>query len=185
MGIDIELKECVNENTLRYGIGELGEISSTKIQEQLILLEEYLQKVCMKQRQLKEQIKQSSKLSISAVSTGAKVPRSQINLNTNTLKLYIEKRIQEIEKEDILNINRTKKLKSEKAELSMYIDGLRQKVVDSFEMKLYIEKLEAENKRLIQQIEDRQKDIQKLEIENNKLRKEVANQNNKKIVSFS
>ncbi|MBG9555682.1 hypothetical protein [Cytobacillus firmus] len=67
----------------------------------------------------------------------------------------------------------------------MYIDGLRQKVVDSFEMKLYIEKLEAENKRLIQQIEDRQKDIQKLEIENNKLRKEVADQNNKKIVSFS
>lgn len=52
-------------------------------------------------------------------------------------------------------------------------------------MKLYIEKLEAENKRLIQQIEDRQKDIQKLEIENNKLRKEITDHNNKKIVSFS
>ncbi|OLN22553.1 hypothetical protein BTO30_09630 [Domibacillus antri] len=184
MDNSIDMKRCVNENTIKYGIGELSEISSLKIQEQLVQIEEHLQEFRMHQKQLTEQIKQYSKLSISSISSGANVPRSQINLNTNTLKLYIEKRISEIEKEDILKINKNEKLRSEKKELDSYIDGLRQQVVDTFEMKLYIENLEAENKRLIRQLEDRQKDIQKLEIENSKLRKTVNEFNKNKVVSF-
>ncbi|MBR7797625.1 hypothetical protein GT022_16440 [Agaribacter marinus] len=162
-----------------------NDISSIKVQEQLVQIERFLQKFCTKQKQLNEQIKQHSKLSISSVSSGSNVPRSQINLNISTLKQYIERRIDEIEKADILKINKTEKLRSEKKELDKYVDGLRQQIVDNFELKLYINKLETENRRLILQIEDRQRDIQKLEIENNKLRKEVSKQNNQKIVPFN
>lgn len=181
MGISIDIKEYVNENTIKFGIGEINNISSLKIQEQLVQIEEYLQNLRLNQKQLTEQIKQYGKLSILSVSSGANVPRSQINLNTNTLKLYIDKRISEIEKEDILKLKKTGKLKSEKKELDSYIDSLRQQIVDSYEMKLYIKNLEVENKRLIRQLEDRQKDIQKLEIENSKLRRLVSENNKKKV----
>ncbi|GAE92730.1 hypothetical protein JCM21714_1742 [Gracilibacillus boraciitolerans JCM 21714] len=182
MGNGIDIKSYVNENTIRYGIGEISEISSLKVQEQLVQIEEYLQKFCMHQKKLTEEIKQFSKLSISFVSSGANVPRSQVNLNFNTLKLYIEKRISEIEKKDLLKINKNERLRIDKRELDMYIDGLRQQVVDTCEMKLYIENLEKENKRLIRQLEDRQKDIQKLEVENSKLRKAVNEANSKKVL---
>lgn len=183
MGNSTDIKWNVSENTIKYGIGELTEISSLKIQEQLVQIEEYFQHFCMHQKQLTEQIKQFSKISISSVSSGANVPRSQINLNINTLKLYIEKRASEIEKEDILKIKKNEKLRSGKRELDSYIDGLREQIVDVMELKLYIESLEAENKRLITQLENRQKDIQKLQLEKSKLRKLVNEQNNK-VVPF-
>lgn len=57
--------------------------------------------------------------------------------------------------------------------------------MDSFELKLRLEMLEAVNKRLILQIESRQQDVQKLEEENCKLRKALNEQNQKKIVPFN
>ncbi|KXY73124.1 hypothetical protein MKY89_11235 [Bacillus sp. FSL W7-1294] len=185
MEVDINVEECVNINTIKFGIGELKEISSSTVQKQLVQIEAFLQEFCMHQKQLSEKIKQSRKLSISSVSSGAKVPRSQINLNTNTLKFYIEKRIMEIEKKDILNIMKYERLKSEKRKLESYLNGLRQQIVDSFELKPRLEMLEAENKRLIIQIELRQKDVQKLTEENSKLRKALSDYNKKKIVPFN
>lgn len=44
MGIGIDISERVNEKTIEYGIGKLGDVSSTKIQEQLVRIEKYLQK---------------------------------------------------------------------------------------------------------------------------------------------
>ena len=184
MDSNIDIKSYVNQNTIKYGIGELSELSSLKIQEQLVLIENYLQEFCEQQKKLAEQIKQYSKLSIFSISSGANVPRSQINLNINTLKLYIERRIQEITKEDTLKINSHEKLKTEKKELDLYIDGLRQEIVDVLELKQYIDSLEGENKRLIKQLDHRQKDIQKLEIENSKLRKNLNEHNNKKILKI-
>ena len=196
MDISTNIKKCVNENTIKFGIGKLEKIGSLTIQKQLVQIEEFLQDFCMNQKRLSEQIKQFSKLSISSVSVGAKVPRSQINLNTNTLKFYIESRIMEIEKEDIFNIKKHANLKNEKRELGIHLDGLRQQVVDSFELKLRLEMLESENKRLILQIESRQKDIQKLEEENEKgnekheeknrkLRKGLNKQKKKKIIAIN
>ncbi|MGI8385719.1 hypothetical protein [Robertmurraya sp. P23] len=185
MGIRINIEECVGKNTIKFGIGELRQISSLTIQKQLIQIEKFLHEFCMGQKQLSEQIRECSKLSISSVSTGAKVPRSQINLNTNTLKHYIEKRILEIEKKDVLNVKKFERLKSEKRELETYIDGLRQQTVDSFELKLRFEMLEAQNKRLILQMESRQKDVQKLEEENIKLRRVLNEQNPNKVVLFN
>ncbi|MGG2065909.1 hypothetical protein [Bacillus sp. S14(2024)] len=185
MDIGINIKECVNENTIKFGIGKLEGIGSLIIQRQLVQIEEFLQDFCMNQKRLNEQIKQFSKLSILSVSAGAKVPRSQINLNTNTLKLYIENRIMEIEKEDIFNIKKHARLKNEKREIGIHLDGLQQQIVDSFELKLRIEMLEAVNKRLILQVESRQQDVQKLEEENCKLRKALNEQNQKKIVPFN
>ena len=182
MGISIDIKLSVNENTIRYGIGELSEISSLKVQEQLVQIEEYLQEFCMQQKQLIEQIKLYRKLNISSVSSGAEVPRSQINLNKYTLKLYIEKRISEIEKTDLLNLNKYERLKSDKRDLEAYRDGLEQQLVDAYELKVYIEELERTNKRLIGLLEERQKDINKLQIENSNLRSKVNE--SKKVVSF-
>ncbi len=185
MDIDIDIKECVNQNTNRFGIGELREISSTKIQEQLVQIEVFLQEFCRHQKELSGQIKQSSKLTVLSISLGAKVPRSQINLNINTLKLYLENRIMEIEKEDILNTKKYEELKSEKRRLKKYLDELQQKIVDAFELKLRLEMLEAKNKRLILHLESRQKDVQKLEEENSKLRKALSEYNKKKVVQFN
>ncbi|QWH96975.1 hypothetical protein [Bacillus mycoides] len=185
MDISTSIKKSVNENTIKFGIGKLEEIGSLTIQKQLVQIEEFLQVFCVNQKRLSEQIKQFSKLSISSVSVGAKVPRSQINLNTNTLKFYIEYRIMEIEKEDIFNIKKHASLKNEKRELGIHLDGLRQQIVDSFELKLRLEMLEAVNKRLILQMESRQQDVQKLEEENCKLRKALNEQNQKKIVPFN
>lgn len=185
MDIDTKLKEFVNENTIKLGIGELKHISSLTVQKQLVLIEKFLQEYCLHQKRLSQQIKEFSKLSISSVSVGAKVPRSQINLNTNTLKHYIENRIIEIDKKDTLNVQKFERLKSIKRELESYIDGLRQQTVDSFELKMRIEMLEAHNKRLILQMDSRQKDVQKLEEENSKLRKALNERNKKKIVSLN
>ncbi|MGG0739569.1 hypothetical protein [Niallia taxi] len=185
MDIRINIEECVNENTQRYGIGKLNEISSSKIQKQLVQIEEYFQQFYINQKKLSEQVKEYSKLSILSVSSNAKVSRSQINLNTNTLKLYIENRIKEIEKKDILNTKKHERLKGEKRELGIYLDGLRQQIADSFELKLRIEMLESENKRLILQLESRHKDVRILEEENRKLRKTFNNQNKEKIVPFN
>lgn len=87
MDIDINVEECVNENTIKFGIGKLEEVSSLVVQKQLVQIEKFLQEFCFNQKRLSKQLKQFSKLSISSVSTEAKVPRSQINLNINTLKL--------------------------------------------------------------------------------------------------
>lgn len=181
----IKIEQCVNENTVKFGIGKLKEVSSVTVQKQLVQIEEFLQEFCMNQKQFSEQIKRFNKLSISSVSSGAKVPRSQINLNTNTLKLYIENRILEIEKKDILHIKKHVRLKRERRELETHIDGLRQQIVDSFELKLRLEMLEVENKRLIIQIESRQKDVQKLEEQNSMLRKTLSGNNKGKIVRLN
>jgi hypothetical protein len=184
MGIEIETREYINEKTIEYGIGKLSDISSPKIQEQLIQIEKFLQKFRDRQKQLIEQIKEFNKLSVSSVSVGSNVPRSQINLNTNTLKLYIEKRISEIEKEDLLKVSKYEKLRSGKRENASYIDGLRQQIVDIFELKSNIESLEVENKRLLRQLGDRQMDIINYEKENSKLRRMINKLNNKKVVPF-
>lgn len=181
----INIKECVNENTIKFGIGNLKDISSLTVQKQLVQIEVFLQEFCLHQKQLSQQIKKFSKLSILSVSLGAKVPRSQINLNINTLKLYIENRIMEIEKKDILEIKMHARLKSEKRELEKYLDGLQQQIVDAFELKLHLEGLESENNRLIRQMESRQKDVQKLEEENSKLRKYLREYNQKKILPIN
>lgn len=180
----INIKECVNESTFKFGMGKLDEISSVTVQNQLVQIEEFLQDFCMNQKRLREQIKPLSKLSISSVSVGARVPRSQINLNTNTLKLYVQNRILEIEKKDILNIKKHERLKSERRGLESHLDGLRQQIVDSFEIKLRLEMLEAENKRLIIQMESRQRDVQKLEEEKNKLLQAMSVYNKEKIVPY-
>ncbi|WP_410986375.1 hypothetical protein [Bacillus cereus] len=185
MDIDINVEECVNENTIKFGIGKLEEVSSLVVQKQLVQIEKFLQEFCFNQKRLSKQLKQFSKLSISSVSTEAKVPRSQINLNINTLKLYIENRIMEIENKDIFNIKKQERLKSEKRELEIHLGGLRQQIVDFFELKLRLEMLEAENKRLILQIELRQKDVYKLAEENSKLQKALNECNKKKIVPIS
>lgn len=91
----------------------------------------------------------------------------------------------EIENKDIFNIKKQERLKSEKRELEIHLGGLRQQIVDFFELKLRLEMLEAENKRLILQIELRQKDVYKLAEENSKLQKALNECNKKKIVPIS
>lgn len=185
MGIGFNVEDYVNENTIKFGIGELEAVNSLTVQKQLVHIEEFLQEFCMQQKKLSEQVKRYSKLSILSVSVGAGVPRSQINLNINTLKLYLENRIMEIEKKDIFNIKKHERLKSEKRELEAYLDGLRLQIVDFFELKLRHEMLESENKRLILQNESRQKDVQKLEGENSELRKALSEFNKKKIIPLN
>ncbi|PEC46362.1 hypothetical protein [Bacillus sp. AFS096315] len=182
MDNSINIEESVNENTIIYGIGKLEEINSLTVRKQLIQIEEFLQEFCTYQKQLSQQINQFSKLTISSVSEGAKVPRSQIYSKINTLKLYIENRIIEINKKDILNTKKFEKLKCERHELETYLYGLRLQVLDFVELKLRLEMLEVENKRLIQLMESRQKDVQKLEEENSRLIKTLSKYNDKKIV---
>jgi len=185
MVFKIDIGKFVNENTVKFGIGEIEGISSIIVQKQLVQIEEYLQEFIKKQKQLSKQIKEYSKLSKSSVSKGANVPRSQININPNTLKIYIENRIKEIEKQDNLNIKMNERLKNSKRDLETNLNGLRQQIVDIYELKLELEMLESANKRLILLMESRQKEIQKLEEENSKLRKILSEKSPKKILPLA
>ncbi|MFD1707530.1 hypothetical protein ACFSCZ_12430 [Siminovitchia sediminis] len=182
MGVEIDISARVNEKTIEYGIGKLNDVSSTKIQEQLVLIEKCLQEFRGEQNRLFEQIKEHSKLSILSVSKETDIKRSQIYKNPKTLKLYVENRISEIKKEDILKVNKLEQLRNDKRELSDHLDRLRQQVVDNFELKQLAEVLEAQNKRLNEQIERRQKDIYKLQKENDSLQKKLNKLNSKNVI---
>lgn len=70
-----------------------------------------------------------------------------------------------------MKVNKREQLRKDKRELSDYIDCLRQQIVDNFELKQHVEGLEAQNKRLSEQLKRRQKDIYELQMENDKLQK--------------
>lgn len=184
MGNGISIKDYVNEKTIEYKIGKLDDISSVTVQKQLVQIEGYLQEFREEQKKLSEQIKKHSKLSINSVSKKTDIERSQIYQNSNTLKLYVVNRISEIEKEDILKVNKYEQLRNDKRELNEYIERLRQQVVDNFELKQCIEDLERQNKRLNEQLEQRQKDIYTLQMEKDKLQKTLNKLNSKKVVSL-
>ncbi|WCF06883.1 hypothetical protein NDS46_21420 [Paenibacillus thiaminolyticus] len=54
--------------------------------------------------------------------------------------------------------------------------------MDNFELKQHVEGLEAQNKRLSEQLKRRQKDIYELQMENDKLQKTLNKLNSKNVV---
>ncbi|MBT2636587.1 hypothetical protein [Bacillus sp. ISL-39] len=176
-----KLKGFVEERARHYGIGEFSN-QRTIIQEQLMQIEDYFQKILFEQKQTLKKIKVLTKINVSSVSSATGIQRSTIYNNSNTLQAYIDKRTAEIIKEDILGVNRTQKIKIKNSDFDNLFDGLQQQLVDNFELTIQIQELEKELKSLFQQKEDDYKNIFRLEQENNKLRRLLNNPNKDTVV---
>lgn len=168
----VEIRRIVEERAKLYGIGELSK-QRTIIQEQLLQVEQYFQNLILKQIHVKKKAKELTKINVSTVSLGTNVQRSTIYNNPNTLQIYIDTRIEEIQKEDILGIHKSNKIKHKHDNLNILLEGLQQQVVDNFELILQIRNLETELKSMYSQKEDVQLEFFRLEQENSKLRRQL------------
>lgn len=183
MDKQIEVRKLIERRVKEFGIGELNNQRKT-IQDQLVKIEEYFQTILSEQKKVKDKTKELAKVNLSTVSSGTHIQRSTIYSNKNTLQVYIEKRIEEVKKEDILEINATNKMKNKNDDMIQLVEGLKQQVVDNFELSLQIQDLENELKLLHSQREDDQKRIFLLEQENFKLQRQLSKINKDKVIPF-
>ncbi|WP_067730759.1 hypothetical protein [Oceanobacillus damuensis] len=172
MGNQPEIRESVKERTKKYGIGELDQ-QRNNIQEQLIKIEENFQNVISEQNHVKKRVKQLTKHNILSVSEATNIPRATINNNPNTLKFYIEKRIEEIQKEDILGIDKAKQSIEKNEFFSGLVEDFKLQFVERYELELQIEYFEKELKTKLQQIEKLTRDKTELEQENQQLKRQL------------
>lgn len=176
MAKTFEIREFVDKHTKGYGIGEL-ENQPTKIQEQLIIIETFIQDFVQEQANIVQKMKEYEKINLLSISTGSGVPRSSIYNSPNTLQVYIERRCKEIEKQDILGVDKLTKTKKKDKELQELFSGLQQEVIDSCELKCQIKELESDLASYMRQCESKQKQIFELESLVKRLQKKSEKQN--------
>lgn len=83
----VRIREIVDKHVKAYGIGAL-ENQTLKIQEQLIIMEEFIQAFIQEQINITQKLKEYEKINLLSISTGSGVPRSSIYNNPNTLQVY-------------------------------------------------------------------------------------------------
>ncbi|HHB0448527.1 MULTISPECIES: hypothetical protein [Staphylococcus] len=166
-----EIKATVAEKVKEYKI----EIPSnrSKLQEQFIQIETYIQEVISKQKHIVMETKIWSKMNLLSISKGAKVTRATIYNNPNTLKAYIENRVTEIEKEDLLGIRSKDRLIKAYEELKSIMEGLKINVIENHIQELKTEELESEIENITSINESLHKQIQTLKLENDKLQRKT------------
>jgi len=98
---DDNLKGIVTENLNKYGLGEFM-LMKQGVRSQYTQLEEYFQKCILKCDGIKKEIF-SIDLSVKGVCEAVGIGRSTLYVNSDTLKVYVENRIKEIENIDLLN----------------------------------------------------------------------------------
>jgi hypothetical protein len=155
-------------------------------QDQFITIEKYFLKVEERISKALEEIK-SINFNIRGVCNAINISKSTVYNNPNTLRLYIEKRIENIEKQELLPKNKQQKTQERMSELEAFLDRA---IIDQIEfnnMKLQNEELNAEVNRLAEKIEllsleraNHIKRLNEMELELKRLRNKKGN-----IVSFN
>ena len=98
---DDKLKNIVVEHLNRYGLGEFM-LLKQGLRNQYIKLEEYFQECILKCERIKKEI-HSIDLSVKGICEAVGIGRSTLYANSDTLKVYLENRIKEVENIDLLN----------------------------------------------------------------------------------
>lgn len=176
---DNEIKNAVMQCIKKYNIknGDFSKLSD-KLTEQLILFESYIQGFLEKQKELKSERKKYGKLTLLNAVEGAGLPRSTVYYNKDTLKIYIEERLKEVEKEDVLNISKMAKLQEDFEELKSYLQKFQKNLVENQFLEMKIKELENELAQVNVINETMALDLSKKTQENEKLKFEL--QKNKK-----
>ncbi|WP_239710281.1 MULTISPECIES: hypothetical protein [unclassified Mammaliicoccus] len=143
-----------------------NDFSKGNLYHQLLDIESYFQEVTKNQFHYFKLLKESKKLNVNKVSNKTNISRSSIYSNSNILLYYINKRIDQINDSDITMLDSLNKQNNRVSLLENINNELKQQVVDTYELKLYILELEQEVK---SQYERRQKDIDEI----NNLREEM------------
>lgn len=120
------------------------DFSKGNLYHQLFIIEEYFQEVTKKQVHYLGILRESKKLNINKISKQTNIPRSSIYNNPNILLYYINKRIKLINDQDITMLESLNTKNSRIKLLENINNELKQQVVDTYEMKLYINELEKE-----------------------------------------
>ncbi|MCY9692207.1 hypothetical protein [Paenibacillus alginolyticus] len=180
---ELDIDTIVASFVVKYAINSGNyEGLRPQIRKQLADLEEFIQNNINEQKEISTRIKEL-KLSVLKVSDGSGVARSTINVNSDTLKVYIEQRINEIQvSDDILSINKTKNQNEENGFLKDYLNKTQDHLVMNEIYELKIEELENEIRNMNRTQEGMVLEISRLQRENDSLQHELRKNRMKNVV---
>ncbi|MBM7607248.1 uncharacterized small protein (DUF1192 family) [Lysinibacillus composti] len=118
-----------------------------KLKEQLIKAEYYIQYNIQKQKEIANEIK-NNKLNILNVAEKAGIPRSSIYKSKEILEKYIEGRIEQVQKEDILSLHKLSRQKKSIDELNEFIEKVQIHLIETEILEYKINELEQQVKSL-------------------------------------
>ncbi|MBJ8054421.1 hypothetical protein JDS87_21340 [Bacillus cereus] len=137
---------ATQERLKQFNLGNLNRYKEGT-QEQFITIERYFLETEKRINKALKEVK-SINFNIRGVSNAINISKSTVYNNPNTLRLYIEKRIDDIEKQDLLSKNKQRKTQERMSELENFIDKA---IIDQIEfnnLKVHNEHLQAEVNRL-------------------------------------
>lgn len=172
MGENIEIEKIVNTFTKSLGINEI-DIQNSNVYNQLKIIEKFFQQQEKKQKFYFHELKAARKINISKISEATDISRSSIYNSPNILQIYVENRIRILADKDISDLNSIKSNDDKMKLLAKVNQGLQQEVIDSYESKLYTEKLQLEIKSLLQRRKSDINEISDLNKEINDLQNEL------------
>jgi len=184
----MERKNIITATQERLKQFDLGELNRYKeiTQEQFITIEQYFLETEDRLNKALEEIK-SINFNIRGICNSINISKSTIYNNPNTLRLYIEKRINDIEKQDLLSKNKHEKTQERMSELEEFLDKA---IIDQIEFnnfKVHNEQLHSEVNKLAEKNQllsleraELVKKINDMELELRKLRNKKGN-----VVSFN
>jgi hypothetical protein len=126
----------------QYNLGELNHYKETT-QEQFMTIEEYFLKTEERINKAIEEIN-SINFNIRGICNEINISKSTIYNNPNTLRLFLEKRIEEIENQDIFSKNKAVKTQERMSDLEKFLDNA---IIDQIEfnnLKLHNDYLQNE-----------------------------------------
>lgn len=172
--------DATQERLKQFNLGGLNRYKEST-QEQFITIEQYFIETEKRIKKALEEIK-SINFNIRGICNATKISKSTIYNKPNTLRLYIEKRIDVIEKQDILPKSKQGKTQERMAELETFLD---KSIIDQIEfnnLKVHNEDLQDEVNRLANKNEllnleraELVKKINEMELELRKLRNKKGN----------
>lgn len=130
----------------QFNLGDLNHYKDST-QEQFITIEQYFIETEERFHKSLKEIK-SIHFNIRGICNDINISKSTVYNNPNTLRLYIEKRINDIEKQDLLTKNKQKKIQERTHELELFLDRA---IIDQIEfnnLKVHNEQLQVEVNRL-------------------------------------
>ncbi|MGO4348134.1 hypothetical protein AB4Z45_21820 [Paenibacillus sp. MCAF9] len=165
-----EIDNIISTFIIKYNIenGNYDDLD-LKVKEKFNKIETYIQDFIQQQCNLSKAIKKS-KLTLLDVSQGSGISRSSIYAKADILKKYIDERIGEIEREDILSLNEKGKLENELHQLREYTRKLEIHIIENVILENKIEQLEKQLKHLNDSKEIYSQEVAKLMNENDSLK---------------
>lgn len=176
---------ATQERLKQFNLGELNRYKEST-QEQFITIEQYFLETEERVNKALEEIK-TTNFNIRGICNEINISKSTVYNNPNTLRLYIEKRMSDIEKQDPLSKNKQRKTQERMSELEGFLDKTIIDQIDFNNLKLHNEHLQAEVNRLAEKNELLSLERVKLVKKQNDMDLELRRLRNKKgnVVSFN